>query len=298
MFKKKKENTSQRRVVSSYENKPNFISYYANRQTSDPVKPKKQQPRMSTTRKIKWRHAPYILAGSVLLVCVLYSTFLNSKVRVLTINREMNLLREQQVYEAEANDILNSSIWNKNKLTINTVKFEAEMKNRFPELSRAALSLPLLGQRPVVELISEKPVLFLASSNGVYVIDNKGKVNARVNEIKGAGDLNLPTIRDEANIKVEPGKGALSSQDVTFITTVIKQFDHNKTGINSLILPPLASELRIKPEGLNYYVKFSLLTDPRIASGQYFALKKKLESEGISPSEYVDARVEEKVYYK
>ncbi len=302
IFNKKKPDPNERRRPrrdTESKAKPKFVSYYASRQVSEPSSaPKRLRPNIADVNKFRWRHVPYAFAGIAIAVCLLYTTMLSSNAKLLKVNRDMNLLRDLPVYQDAADKILSGSIWNKNKLTIDTSKFESEMKQQFPELSRAAISLPLVGNRPVIELISEKPVLFLSSGSKLFVVDKSGKAMASVNDIKGAGDLNLPTIRDEANIKIDAGKGALSSQDVTFITTLIKQYDSQKLKISSLTMPPLAAELHVKTDGLNYYVKYNLLTDPRVATGQYFAIKKKLDKDGTTPAEYIDSRVEEKIYYK
>lgn len=240
-----------------------------------------------------------MLALLVLLVCVVYSTILSSKAKfVLDTPAGTKPLRSINTYQQEATIILNSSLFNKNKLTVNTTKLSQQMEAQFPELSGVSVILPLMGHRPLIEATVDKPALLIASNKGVFVVGQSGKVLIKTSDIKGAGDLAIPTVRDEADLSIEPGKGALSSQDVTFITTVVRQFEAKNISIASLELPTLASELYIHITGQPYYVKFSLLTDPRIATGQFFALKKNLEVENITPAEYIDSRVEERVFYK
>lgn len=296
MFNKKiKTNNNIRNVATNRNSKNSFVSYYASKQTQ-PIQNKKINK--VKFMKIEWGHLPLILMLFSFFIFIIFASMLSSNTKILTINRNSNLLRETSDYQEEASKILNESIWNKNKFTINTDNFEEKMKQQFPELSQASITLPLIGKRPVVELISDKPELFLTSNNNVFVLNKKGKAIAKVGDIKNAKDLNLPTILDEASIKIETGKAALSEQDVTFITTLIKQLDSKNIKIESIALPPLASELRIRIVNENYYIKFNLLTDPLITVGQFLAVKKKLDSDGIKPSEYIDSRVEEKIFYK
>jgi hypothetical protein len=202
------------------------------------------------------------------------------------------------VYREFAEKLLNESLTNKNKLTVDTQKLEQRITEEFPEFSDASISLPLLGHRPVVALTTEKPVLLVASQEGVFAVNKNGRAVVKANGNQSVEGLTLPVVRDEAGIEVGLGKGVLTSQDVAFITTIVKQFDDKKIGIDSITLPPLASELHVRTTGDKYFIKFSLLTDPRIASGQYFAIRKKIVAGTIKPSEYVDSRVEEKVFVK
>jgi hypothetical protein len=196
-------------------------------------------------------------------------------------------------------EILGSSVLNKNKLTIDTAKVSSQIKSAFPELDTVEVVLPFMGRKPVVEVTTGRPALYIRGTDGTFVVNAKGRAVIDTAQLQGsARNLNIPTVKDLANIDLGSGKAVLTSQDVTFITTLAKQFAAQNISINSIELPPLASELHVRVGGQPYYIKFSLLTDPRIASGQYFALKQKLEADHVTPKEYIDSRVEERVYYK
>jgi hypothetical protein len=234
----------------------------------------------------------------VVLICVAYGTTLSTKPRFSIETPASKPLRPIAAYEQAGEKIFNESLWSKNKLTINTQKLTDQLQQEFPELSDVSITLPLMGHRPGVVAIAEQPALLLSTRQGMIIIGTSGKALAKVTDLPGAGDLVLPTVQDEADLRIETGKGALSAADVTFITTLVKQFESQKLSISSLTLPALASELHVRIAGAPYYIKFSLLTDSRVAAGQYFALRKRLEAEKVVPKEYVDSRVEERVYYK
>jgi hypothetical protein len=54
----------------------------------------------------------------------------------------------------------------------------------------------------------------------------------------------------------------------------------------------------VRLPGQKYHLKFSMLTDPRQAVGSYLAIRDKLAKENATPSEYIDLRTDEKVFYK
>lgn len=209
------------------------------------------------------------------------------------------LLRSKQDYQNGLADILGSSLLNQNKLTINTTKLTNELTAKYPELDKIEITLPFMGRRPVVEATTSRPALFLSTSSGSYIVDGKGRAIRDIKDLPAdARALAIPTVKDQADIDVSVGKAVLSKQDVTFITTLYQQFTAKQMSISSIELPPLASEIHVRLSGKPYYIKFSLLTDSRIAVGQYLALDQELSAKKITPSEYVDSRVEEKVYYK
>ena len=284
--------------------RPNFISYHASRQQAEARQQVRQvasqdmiRPKESSVRNLSWLQWA---VGVVLAVCALYSLSLSTNPRFTMTNPQgVPLLRSKQDYQNGLADILGSSLLNQNKLTINTTKLTNELTAKYPELDKIEITLPFMGRRPVVEATTSRPALFLSTSSGSYIVDGKGRAIRDIKDLPAdARALAIPTVKDQADIDVSVGKAVLSKQDVTFITTLYQQFTAKQMSISSIELPPLASEIHVRLSGKPYYIKFSLLTDSRIAVGQYLALDQELSAKKITPSEYVDSRVEEKVYYK
>ncbi len=296
-----------RRQVAPQAPRQEFFSYHANRRPASqpqakntgqrrPLLDAKAQERMA--RHLSKERLPVVLALLVLGASLLYMTTLSSVPKiVIDGGADFKVLRKVEVYQDAATEILQSSVGNKSKLTLNNTAVSQAMQRQFPELSHIEVVLPLTGHRPVIQAISERPALLLATQQGVFVIGESGKALMKVSDATNIPDK-LPTVRDDANLTVKPGKGVLSGQDVIFITTLTQQFEAKNIDISSMTLPALAAELHVRIADKPYYIKFSLLSDPRIAAGQYFALQKKLEADKVSPAEYVDSRVEERIYYK
>ena len=281
--------------------KREFFSYHASRQSSDAQQTVARQPAKLPQGKtsLSWQRVPTLLVLVVLLISIIYTTTLSSSPKIIiTAGKGERALRSADVYQKTAREILAQSILSKSKLTIDTGKISRQLTEAFPDLKEVEVALPLMGRRPVFKAVPERPAILLASKDGVFVVGASGKVLVKTSEVQGSESLSIPTIRDETNLTITPGKGVLSEQDVTFITTLVKQFEDKKLTITELTLPALASELRVRIGGQPYFIKFSLLTNSRIAFGQFYALKAKLETEGTVPAEYIDSRVEERVYSK
>lgn len=277
-----------------------FYSYHANRQTAPQNTTARQSSPVQSTSS-RWTGQRLLTLSIVLIVglCLGYTTTLttNPKVVVATAG-QADTLRPVTTYQQKAEELFSESILSRTKMTIDTAKLSQEVQTAFPELTNVQITLPLMGHRPTVQAIGETPSALLAARSGVYVLGESGRALVKVSDIKGAGGLDLPTIRDEADLDVKVGQAILTKQDVAYITTITKQFAAQKTVIDSITLPALASELHVRIAGQPYFIKFSLLTDARVTYGQYAALKKKLEADGVTPKEYIDSRVEERVYYR
>lgn len=289
----------QSRLPAQREVNREFFSYHANRQdvTSGSSSRERLLSESTNPKKLNLQKVPMIFAILCLVISAFYITTIQSNV-VLRTSHKSVLLRNEKEYRKYIKSELDSSLLNKNKVTIDSNKIQQQLTSQFPELSSVEVSIPLIGHRPVIELTAEKPALIISTQKGQFVLNKNGKAIAKVSTEQPLDGITIPTLNDEANIPIELGKGALTSQDVAFITTIVMQFENKKIPIESLTLPPLASELRVKTVNDPYYIKFSLMTNPRIAAGQYFAVRKKLETDGVMPKEYIDARVEEKVFIK
>jgi cell division septal protein FtsQ len=218
----------------------------------------------------------------------------------LTTNHQSSpFLQQETVYQAYANKLLGSSIWNRNKITINTGQITAKMLQQFPELASVSITLPVLAHRPLVYIQPAQPVLILNASNGSFVVDSRGKALLLTSQVPSLSQLNLVPLTDQSGLKVAPHGPALTAQNVTFIQTVLAQLAARSTTVSSMTLPATASELDVQPSGKPYFIKFNLQsTDARQQAGTYLATIAQLQKQGITPTQYVDVRVDGRAYYK
>lgn len=283
-------------------NRAPTFSYRANRMPSDQLSGKRgQEVKRRRTPAISWRQLPSIFISLTMFVCFFYLTTLSSDPRIadqVVSTQKSSLLREPSVYRQAAQRILERSLVNKSKITFNSSDFDKRMRAEFPEISATAVTLPIMGRRPVVELVIARPQIVLVTAQGSYLVDGQGRAVADAKDIKNLEKLSLPTVGEQAGTTVKLGEGVLPSQTVTFITTFVTQLASRGIKVTSITLPQAASEVQVRFEGAAYALKASLLTDPRQSAGAFLATKKRLDAENIVPSEYVDVRVEEKVFYK
>lgn len=250
-----------------------------------------------------WRRLPITIASLALILCGGYVLTLNTSPKITALSSASNgspvtLLRSSQTYQTAAQQILAGSLLNRTKITIDTSRFNRQMKARFPELAEASVTLPLIGHRPLVELAAVAPQLILTNQQGAYLVDAGGKAIVQTNETTGISSLHLPAVTDESNVPIKVGKGALTAGNVTFITTIVQELQAKQISIDSISLPKLPDELHVRIKSTPYYIKFDMNGDPRLQAGTFLAVKQKLEADHVTPAQYIDVRVEERAYYK
>lgn len=280
------------------------FSYHANRSvreggiardaTSQQPEATRRGPQVSWTRRL-----PTIGALLAIVIVTVFCLQLSSNVKVVTLGTDASqvFLREQGVY-ITATQTAFKSLLNSNKLTVNTQKISADLQKQFPELKAVSVSLPVVGNRPVVYIQPTIPELILVSSQGMFLLDNNGRALITGNQVTKLDELEVPVVTDESNLPIELGKIALPRSTATFITEVFGQLKAKGLRVSSLVLPPGSSELHVRIQGAGYFVKYNLHGNAREEAGAFLAVKAQLERERKTPHEYIDVRVENKAYYK
>ena len=262
------------------------------RQTTPP------KPRLSLNRL----HQVGLIGLSIIIIIIVIN-FLSlsdkAQVKILTSDQNRPLLRAQATYQAGVNQLLAGSIWNRNKITLDTASLSHQLTIQFPELAAASVSWPLFGHQPTVYLQPIQPGLILAASNGAFILDSQGKAVLRAATPEALAATKLPVVTDDSSLTLKVSQQALPNQDISFIQTVVAQFQAKQTGITSMNLPPAASELDVHLVGVSYSVKFNLANnDARQQVGTFLATQAQLQRQHISPGKYIDVRVDGRAYYQ
>ncbi len=236
-----------------------------------------------------------LIAGGACTINVLSLTA-NPKVLPLTTSDSRTFLRPTITYEAAASSALRRSIWNYNKVTIDTAQLSQQLLNQFPELASVSVTLPLLAHRPLVYVQPAQPALVLVTNNGSFIIDNTGK--ALIAGTSSSGPQ-LPVLHDQSNLRIQLNHQVLPAANVSFIQNILAQLAAKRFTVSAMTLPAAASELDVQGAGQPYFVKFNLQRDdPRGQAGVFLATIAGLQRKNIMPSKYVDVRVEDRAYYQ
>lgn len=240
----------------------------------------------------------------ILLVAVISSLFniltLSNDVKVMPLtNGKTTFLQEKTVYQQAASDLLSDSLWNHNKITVNTTHINKQLLERFPELATANITLPLLSKRPTVYVQAAEPALLLTTREGGFVVDSRGKALLSADKLSSKARQQLPTVTDHSGLHVKLNSQALSSKDVDFIRTLTAQLAARNFTIATMVLPTASSELDVTLAGQPYTIKFNLENgNARRQAGTFLATQARLQAQNITPAKYIDVRVPGRAYYQ
>jgi hypothetical protein len=242
-----------------------------------------------------------IILVTALLVSSVNILSLSSDVRImpLTTGSNASLLHDQAAYQAAARRLIGGSIWNRNKITINTARIDQQLLKQFPELSSASITLPLLSKRPILYVQALQPALVLNARNGSFVVDTTGKALLSANSLSPTVRLSLPLVTDQGGLRVSLNHQALTAGDVSFIQVIVGQLAARHFSASSMVLPAAASELDVRLNGQPYAIKFNLEnSDARQQVGTFLATQAQLQSQKVTPAQYIDVRVDGRAYYQ
>lgn len=270
--------------------------------TTDAPKPK-SKPSPNAKPKSNSSDNPLLQRGlHIVLLVAIVASIINiltlsssAKILPLTSGNDDTFLHDESVYQNAANKLLAKSLWNHNKLTINTSEIRDQLLKQFPELADASVTLPLLAHRPIIYIQPSQPVLLMDTASGTFVVGDSGKALLNINELPSGKDLDLPFVTDQSGVKVSINTQVLSTKEVSFIHEVVAQISDKHLSIGSITLPAHAGELDVAIAGQPYYVKFNLEhDDARQQAGTFLAVI----SQGIVPQHYIDVRVDGRAYYQ
>jgi hypothetical protein len=241
---------------------------------------------------------PTFIAVAVIILSVVISLTLTPRPSVTTFADEDSPYRTLDAYAAATEEIMSRYAHSKTKLTIDTQDIERQLLERFPELAAARLRLPVLGRQPSLVLDIHPPALVLSGNGTSFVLDQSGTVVGRLGDMVTAPDNTLPRVQDQSGLTLEVGQQAVTTDTVRFITEIMTQLEAKNLRLAQLTLPSSANQLDIRIQDTPYYIKTDIGGSARLQMGSFFAVKQELEGRGEVPSEYIDVRVEEKVFYK
>ncbi len=269
------------------------LTYYRSASgKKDDSNPKKRPKNRGFFRVFLNRTIDLIILGSIIFGLV-YSMVLGSNPEV---NVSSQAYRPSSSYQSAATDAF-GSIKNHNKISLDEDQITKNLQSKFPEISNLQIELPLLDHTPKLHITISVPSFVVSSGGQLYIIDTDGIAVGLASSFPGV-TKGLPVITDQSSFKVTRGKPIMSGANVNFTNQLLSICKSAKIPVKSLSLPVRAQELDLQTADQPYYVKFFLGGKVDRQAGQFMAARHQFEITKTTPSQYLDARVEGKVFYK
>jgi len=245
--------------------------------------------------------ALYGILTVVVVACGIYALQLSPTPKVVLRQDAATayFLQDKTVYQESAERVLDTSILNKNKLTVDTAGVKLSLLKSYPEIKSVDFTLPLLAHQSVITIEPYRPSFILTTTDSnAFLLDATGRALATTTQINNIEELDVPTLQDKTGITVRTGTRALPSTSISFTQTVLSALKAADVTASSLVLPAAAYELDVFISGTSYFVKFNLQEDPLQQAGTYLATKDRLATDKVKVGEYIDVRVPGRSYYK
>jgi|GEM_PF-497204 len=240
------------------------------------------------------------IGGIVVLLIIISIIQLDTTPNVKIINgSEGYALHSDADYAAVATNAMRGSLLNTNKITIDTKAISRSVKEQFPEIKSAAVTLPLVGKKPTVYIELTKPVLILNTSSQSVVVDSTGQALVTAQSVSGLKQFHLPALYDQSQLELKVGDVVLSSSAVQFIQTVLDQLARHKLQVKQMVLPAGTEEVDVYIQGDSYFTKYNLHeTNAYQQVGTFLAVRQELAGQKGVPAHYIDVRLPGRAYYK
>jgi hypothetical protein len=272
-------------------NRTPVTTYYRSKDEPGGRSPFKRREAKKDRRKYLFGAADVLLIF-FLLAALVYSLILNSRPKVEATDTSYHSAAE---YNSKlAADF--GGLQNRNKITFDEQGVINSIQKQFPEVQTALIELPFFSEQPKVRLIISPPAFKLASGGQVYIVDFQGLAVGLAKN--SPAEAKLVTVNDQSGFQAAAGKQVLSSQEAGFISSVIQQSQRAKVPLSSLSLPAVPQELDLRTTDQPYFIKFYLDGDANTQAGQFLAARQKFAQSHITPSQYLDVRVQGKIFYK
>lgn len=239
-----------------------------------------------------------IIIGSLLgLAAVVYLSLLTGQPHVKTVAKE-SAVRDNLIYAKAADEVTNN-LRSHSKFTLDRQKITADLRARFPELSSVDVSTPLFSRYAVIDLTVSKPELLLRSGSDEFILNNNGVAILTTSQASTTVRVDtLVTVTDESNTRIEIGRPALTTNQVSFINEVKHQSVAKQLIIETISMAAGGGELAVRYTDIPYSVKYSVAEDARKSFGTFYSTKEFLDRTKVKPAEYIDVRIAERAYVK
>ena len=211
--------------------------------------------------------------------------------------------RPEQEYLQGAQQIFSSSMMNRIKLTVNTRSFEKSMKQKFPEIAHATIIVPLAGRElQVLVELSEPFSRLLLAGNSQAVLSTDGRVLDSIEAQKATQSTFADLFQvSMPSVSAEAGQQIVTTQELQLMRLLQSEFDGStpqRPLLSSIEFDAQKREMRVRFKGVSYFAKLTPEREAREQVGALVATIEDSSKQARQITEYIDVRVEDRVFIK
>ncbi|MDP4038428.1 MAG: FtsQ-type POTRA domain-containing protein [bacterium] len=230
----------------------------------------------------------FILIAVFLIYIAFFSPF--SQVGKITVVGKTTLPSDE--ITRQVNQAISASITGRSTIFLNTSQIEDQLINQNYQFSSVKIER-VFPNGIKINVKEKQPSIIWRSGSSSYVLSEDGRTITDMT----VNYSNLPTINDSANLPVKIGDKLVPASFVTFVLETIGGLNDRGIKIISMEVPDTTSELYIKTDKA-YLIKFDTNKNATEQLVSLDSVLKTLSRQNKKPSEYIDLRVEGRIFYK
>lgn len=305
--RKNKDRASRRQTAHSGSNRAPVMRYYRP-PASDSAKLNQREKLISKEKhrdRVALNPFKYVvniatkLGFGLILLGVIFLNFTHSGA-VLKSAETYDMYRTQAEYKQGIADIFARSFLNRFKLTLNSSRFENEVKLKFPEVSDASVVIPLAGRQLQVSMVFSQPMMRVQAGNTnqavlgingtILMVSDSQNVNSRFSSLPL---LQLP------GVEIKQGANVLTTDESELLSLLSTEFDGSdvmRPRLKTVLYDIRTREIRASFDDTTYFAKLTPERSTREQVGSLLSTIKYLSNNSIVPASYVDVRVDDRVF--
>jgi len=257
--------------------------------TTNVNKPNKQ-PKRKVVGKTMMKMIFYILIVSALV----YAVVVSSLFRVTTIRIVGNQTLNEDVLRTQIQSIISGSSLSQNILFVPVDQIDKQLRANNYQIANVSVERNLLNTI-TVKITEQKPSILWQSGNTISIITEDGR--AYVGEPNNELKQTLPTVVDTTNLPVKAGEKVVLPSFTSFVNSVNTDLPQKGVEISKLHVEDTTTELVVTTK-TGYIIRFDTTRPYGEQIADLTAVLDQLKKQGKNPAQYIDLRINSKVFYK
>lgn len=258
--------------------------------TNSPQKTQNEKARAKFGFKKIIRPTIYIC----LLLVVLYTVLVSNIFKINTIEVDGNQTLSSEDIRSQVKSIITGSSINQNIIFVPSSNIEKQLKKDNYQIAGVKVErIPFSTVK--ITITEQKPSILWKSGSEISIITENGRgfIGEPNDELKS----NLPTVEDLSNLPVKEGDKVVSQEFISFVNELNKLLPQNSVAISNIQVEETTTELTVTTKE-GYKIRFDTTRPFSEQLSDLNAVLDTLKKQGKKITQYIDLRINGKVFYK
>lgn len=256
--------------------------------TSQDKKKTKSKPRFGIRKFIK------PLLYCIVLIAILYAVLASNLLKINKIEINGNQTIKSEEITSQVRAIITGSSMNQNILFVPVSEIEKQLKKDNYQVAKVEVSKVAFNTLKIT-ITEQKPSLLWKSGNSLSIITENGR--GFIGEPNEQLKENLPIVEDLSNLPVKEGDKVVSQEFVTFVNELYSVLPQKGVAISIVQVEESTTEVTVTTKE-GYKIRFDTTRPFNEQLTDLLAVLDSLKKQGKKLNQYIDLRINGKVFYK